>query len=101
MFKEMFRAAEVWQKTALTGTQMMIATGTVMQIRMMQMAMGTMRPDEASRMMLEKPAAFARAAEKSSVALMRNQGLAAATLAGMRPIGTTARANARRLSRKK
>ncbi len=99
MFHEMFRTAEIWQKAALAGAQTMIAAGTVMQIRMMQMGLGTMKPEEASRMILEKPVAFARSAQESTSALMRNQGLAAAALAGVRPIGTTTRANARRLSR--
>lgn len=100
MYGHFFRNALQWQEAAMSAAQMSVAAGSVIQVRMVQLALGTMKPVEATRMMMEKPTAFMKAAEGSARALAANQGLAAATLAGLSPIRIAAEANAKRLSRR-
>jgi len=99
MYGHFFRSALQWQAAAVSATQLGVAAGSVIQLRMMQIALGTMKPAEATRMMMEKPAAFLKASEDSARALAANQGLAAATVAGLSPLRIAAEANAKRLSR--
>lgn len=82
-------------------TKMLLTAGQVIQARTAQMALGTMKPDEAARMVLEKPAAFAKAAEMAARAQAASKGSAAVALAALRPIGAKTGANARRLSRRR
>lgn len=89
-----------WQRWTLDATQIMLSSATVIQIRVMQMALGTMHPEEATRMVFEKCSALARATELTSRALAANKGPAAAALAGLAPYSQATRANARRLSRR-
>lgn len=97
MIANMFKAAQDWQRASFQGMQMMLSAGAVIQIRTMQMGLGIMNPAEAARMVFEKPVAFAKSAELTSRALAANKGFAAASIAGMRPLGTATRANQRRL----
>ncbi len=98
MYREMFEAASAWQRNAMAMTQMMVTASTVIQIRMMQMSLGLMRPEEAARMVMEKPSAFAKSAEMSVRAMAANRGFATVALAAMKPVGAKTRANARRLT---
>jgi hypothetical protein len=65
------------------------------------MALGTMTPDEAVRMVTEKPAAFAKAAVNAAAAGAKGRGQAAVASAALAPISGRAKANARRLRRQK
>ncbi|WP_417718995.1 hypothetical protein [Salipiger sp.] len=100
MYGTMFQAASEWQRAMFSGFRMMMSASTVIQVRMMQMSLGIMKPEETARMFLEKPATFAKSTEMSMRALAGNKGLAAAALAGIAPIGQKTAANARRLSGK-
>lgn len=98
MYGHFFQSTLQWQAAAVSATQLSVAAGAVIQVRMMQLALGTMKPVEATRMVMEKPSAFIRAAEGSARALAANQGLAAATVAGLSPLRIAAEANAKRLT---
>ncbi|MBP7000537.1 hypothetical protein [Amaricoccus sp.] len=65
--------------------------------RTMAMASGTMTPHEAVAMFMEKPAAFATAAEKAAVAAARGGDAARIASAALRPYGVKTRSNVRRL----
>ncbi|WP_196941945.1 hypothetical protein [Pseudooceanicola algae] len=88
-----------WQQLALSSAKVMMASSTVIQIRVMQMSLGIMRPEEATRMAFEKVSALAKATEMSGRALAANKGPAEAALAGLEPYARATRANAKRLSR--
>jgi len=98
-FTTVFDAARTWQKASLAYGQMLISANMVIQQRMMQMALGTMKPEEAARMVFEKPAAFAKAFEMAARSHAASQGNAAVMLAALTPIGARTRANAARLGR--
>ncbi|MBU2961597.1 hypothetical protein KO516_12355 [Citreicella sp. C3M06] len=95
-----FSTAQQWQRWAFGATQIMLSSATVIQIRMMQMSLGTMHPEEATRMVFEKCSALAKATELTNRALAANKGPAAAALAGLAPYSQATRANAQRLSRR-
>ncbi|MCR9085896.1 MAG: hypothetical protein NXH97_04030 [Rhodobacteraceae bacterium] len=97
----LLRAAATWQKANLAYTQMLMSANQVIVARMMQMMLGTMKPEEATRMVLEKPAAFAKSFEMAARSAAASRGTAAATLAGIKPIGAKTKSNAKRLSRKR
>ena len=101
MLPDVMKAAAAWQRAHLAQMQMMAAAGVVIQQRMLQMALGTMRPDEAARMVMEKPAAFAKSAEMAARAAAGGKGHAAVAMAALGPYGRAAGANARRLSRRR
>lgn len=82
MYSPFFEAAATWQRVAMAQMQMMYTASTVIQIRVMQMGLGIMRPDEAARMVLEKPTAFAKSTEMSMRALARNPGLCSRRVGG-------------------
>ena len=98
MYGSIFTAAQQWQKAMFSSAQMMFSASTVIQLRMMQMALGVMRPEEATRMVLEKPSAFMKATEMSARALAGNRGFEAATAAGIAPYKRATGANAKRLA---
>ncbi|MBE3637414.1 hypothetical protein [Mangrovicoccus algicola] len=95
--KTAFRAVETWQQVNLAYGRMILSAGEVVQKRMLQMALGTMKSEEAARMVLEKPAAFAKSFEMASRAAAGSKGTAEAMLAAIRPIEASTRANSRRL----
>lgn len=97
----MMRAAMTWQKAGLAYTQMLVTANQVIAVRTMQMALGTMKPEEAARMVLEKPSALAKSMEMASRSAAASRGFAAATLAGIKPIGAKTASNMKRLSRRK
>ncbi|MEQ5870153.1 hypothetical protein J4E08_09605 [Sagittula sp. NFXS13] len=98
MFQDMMKATTDWQKVALSTSQMMLSAGVVVQTRMAQMAMGVMKPQEFTRMVLEKPSAFARGGEMAMRAMSGNKGYAIVMAEALKPIEASASANARRLS---
>jgi hypothetical protein len=75
------------------------AAAEVMWRRNLLAAQGAMTAAEATRMVMEKPAAFADAAMRAAVAASRGAKPAAVVQAGLRPVARKAQANARRLSR--
>jgi hypothetical protein len=95
------KAAMTWQRAWIAQTQMLTTAAMVIQQRVLQMSLGTMRPEEAARMILEKPAAFAKAHEMAMRAAAANKGNAAVALAAIGPIGKTTQANAKRLTKAK
>ncbi|TQS71762.1 hypothetical protein ERN12_12245 [Rhodobacteraceae bacterium] len=99
MYSYLFNSTAQWQRAAFSTMQMSMAAATVIQIRMMQMSLGVMKPEEATRMLLEKPQTFMRATELSARALAANKGLASAVIAGLNPIARATRTNAARLSK--
>jgi len=101
MYGDFFRFATQWQAASMGAAQLAVSAATVIQLRMMQMALGVMTPAEATRMLMEKPSAFMKAGEVSARALAANQGFAAAAVAGLAPIRRTTQANAKRLTRKR
>ncbi len=101
MFRHFFQASQLWQNAMLSGFEVMVSSATVIQHRTLQMSLGTMRPEEAMRMLLEKPSTFAKSAEMTMRALAAQKGAADVALAAIGPIGTATKANARRLSRRR
>jgi hypothetical protein len=93
------KTATTWQRAWMAQMQMLTTAAMVIQSRVLQMSLGTMRPEEATRMFLEKPAAFAKSHEMAMRAAASNKGHAAVALAAIGPIGKTTQANARRLSK--
>ena len=89
---ETLKLQTAWMRMAMSANEVMLRRGA-------QMAMGAMTPVEATRMLMEKPAAFARSAESAAAALARGAGPTAVAAAALRPYGTRTRANARRLGR--
>ena len=96
-YKTMMKAAQTWQQVSLTYGRMVMSASEVIQKRTTQMALGTMKPEEATRMVLEKPAAFAKSFEMAARAAAGSRGGAAAALAAIRPIEAKTRSNSRRL----
>ena len=96
-FTPLLDAAMTWQKTSFAYGQMMWTANLVIQKRVMQMALGTMKPEEAMRMVFEKPAAFAKSFEMAARTSAAGKGTAAAALAAIKPVGARTRANAQRL----
>ena len=92
-------AALTWQKAAMAYGQMAVTANQVIAVRTTQMALGVMKPEEAARMILEKPAAFARSFEMAARAQAASKGHAAVALAALTPLGAKTGSNARRLQR--
>ncbi len=81
--------------------RMMMEAQTVIGMRMMGMAgMIPARPDETSRMVREKQAAFARAAMAGTGAFVTGGTPAQAYGRALAPIGRVTRANAKRLTKR-
>jgi len=94
-----WKSAQTWAEFNRAYARMMFSAAEVIQTRTMQMALGTMKPEEATRMVLEKPAAFAKSFEMAMRATAASHGTAAAALAAVKPIGQKTASNARRLRR--
>lgn len=92
-------AMQAWGRVAQGLMHMNIAAAEVIWQRSAMMALGAMSAPEAARMWLEKPTAFATAAEKAMVAAARGGDALAVTSAALRPYRHRATANARRLRR--
>jgi hypothetical protein len=92
-------AIKAWGRIAQGLTQMNLAAAEVIWQRSTMMALGAMSAPEAARMWLEKPTAFATAAEKAMTAAARGGDALAVTAAALRPYRRRTTANARRLRR--
>lgn len=86
-----------WNEAALACSQMWMASNEVIWHRSLQMMTGTMSPSEATRMVLEKPIAFARAVQGASEAVAQGQDPGRIAHAAVTPICIEAHSNARRL----
>ena len=62
----MMFAVQAWQDTAFAYGRMYLSAQEVIHRRTMQMAFGRMGPEEAARMVFEKPAALAASLERSA-----------------------------------
>ena len=91
------KALDAWSRVAGAYTRLTIASAEVIARRSAMIAQGSMSAPEAAQMMLEKPAAFATSAQRAMVAAVQGRDAAAITSAALRPLKTTAAANARRL----
>jgi hypothetical protein len=91
------KAFQAWGRMATAYTQMSFAAAEVIARRTRMMADGSMTAPEAARMVLEKPAAFAEAAQKAAMAAVSGKDAVAVTSAALKPIRSKTRANARRL----
>ena len=89
---EALKLQSAWMRMALSANEVILR-------RSAQMARGAMTPVEATRMMMEKPAAFAHSAERAAAAIARGASVTAIASAALRPYGVRTRANARRLGR--
>lgn len=98
MFLDLVKSAAEWQRVVVAGTQVLTSAAVVIQARVMQMALGVMKPQEFTRMVLEKPSAFAHSGELAMRAMAGNKGYPAVMAAALRPIAAKTRANAKRLS---
>lgn len=88
-----------WHRTAVAWQQMWIAASEVIWRRSFRMMTGTMTATEANRMVVEKPVAFALAAQQAALAAMAGQSGARQAGRAIAPVRQKARANARRLRR--
>jgi hypothetical protein len=95
--KASMKAYSAWSRFAAGYARMSMSAAEVIARRTTMMAQGVMTQPEAMRMVLEKPAAFAHAAEKAMTTAARGGDVAAVARAALGPIGRKAAANARRL----
>jgi len=91
------KTLEAWSRVASAIARLTISSAEVIARRGAMMAQGAMSAPEAAQMMMEKPAAFATSAQRAMAAAVRGRDAAAITSAALRPLKTTAAANARRL----
>ncbi len=91
------KAMQGWSRLGAAYAKMSLSAGEVIARRSMMMAQGAMSAPEATRMMLEKPSAFASATQKAMMAAARGADPATVAVAALRPIGVSTRANAKRL----
>lgn len=78
-------------------TLMSLAASEVVFRRCTMMAHGGMSGAEATRMFMEKPAAFAQSAQGAAMAAVRGGDAVSVASAALRPLRKSASANARRL----
>ncbi len=95
--KAMMKSYEAWFRLATGMAKLGVAANEVVLRRTAMMATGAMKPHEATRMLMEKPAAFAQAAQKAAMAAAGGSDATAIATAALRPIKVAASANARRL----
>jgi hypothetical protein len=88
-----------WSRVGNAVARINLSAAEVIARRTGMMLTGRMSAPEAAKMVLEKPVAFAAAAEKAMVAAARGGDAAKVTEAALRPYKTKAAANARRLRR--
>ena len=86
-----------WQKAAIEEQEMLYAASEVIWLRSLQMMTGTMSASEATRMILEKPLAFAQAAQDAGEAAISGEDPGAIARAAVGPLRHEVRSNARRL----
>lgn len=86
-----------WQKAAIEEQEMWLAASEVIWMRTWQFLTGTMTASEATKMFVEKPFAFAQAAQEAGEAVVSGEDAGAITRAAVGPLRREARDNARRL----
>lgn len=92
-----FRMMQAWFDFAASAQSMAQNASFVILRRSMMMAEGKMRPAEAIRMTMEKPVAFAAAAQSAALAAVNGKGAPQIASAALKPIARKAQSNARRL----
>lgn len=93
----LWSAMNAWSRIATAYARMNLSAGEVIARRSTMMLTGAMSAPEATKMMLEKPATFATAAQRAMAAAARGGNAATVTEAALRPYKTKTAANARRL----
>ena len=86
-----------WQKAAIEKQEMWFAASEVIWLRSWQMMTGRMSPAEATKMVLEKPLAFAQAAQDAGEAVISGSDPVEIARAAVAPLRKEARENASRL----
>lgn len=89
-----------WSRLSSAFISMGLASQEVIWRRSMKLANGSLTPVEFSRMLFEKPSAFARAAERASIAVASRKDPLIVAEAAVKHIGAEAKRNARRLRRR-
>jgi hypothetical protein len=97
--KRLLDAYAAWARVGAAVGRMNLAAAEVIARRGAMLARGAMSAPEAVRMVTEKPAAFAAAAQKAAVAAASGRDPARVAEAALRPLRAKAAANARRLRR--
>ena len=97
--QQLLAVANTWMRVGAAFAQMNLSAAEVIGRRTVMMMTGMMSAPEAAKMVLEKPVAFAAAAEKAMVAAARGGDAARVTVAALKPYKTKTAANARRLRR--
>ena len=93
-----FNMFQAWMSFALAAQAMAQNASVVIMRRSMMMAEGKMKPSEAVRMTMEKPVAFAAAAQSAALAAVNGKDAPQIAAAALKPIARKAKANAHRLS---
>jgi hypothetical protein len=104
-FGAMFRPSRLldayvaWARVGFAVSRMSLSAAEVIARRSAMMASGAMSGPEAARMLAEKPAAFAAAAQRAAIAAASGRDPARIAEAALKPLRAKAAANARRLRR--
>lgn len=93
MWKAYLAMGRLAQANAMLG----LSAAEVVWRRSAMMATGAMSGPEATRMFMEKPTAFADAAQKAAMAAVRGGDAVSVASAAIRPLRRKTQANARRL----
>lgn len=93
----LWSALNAWARVNTAYTRMNLSAAEVIARRSAMMMTGAMSAPEMAKMLLEKPATFAAAAERAMTAAVRGGDAATVTAAALRPYKTKTAANARRL----
>ncbi len=88
---------KAWIRFAIAYQEMSFAAGEVILRRTLRMSQGTMTGPEAVAMVMEKPSAFAVAAQRAAIATARGANPLAIASAALQPIRAKTRSNARKL----
>lgn len=88
-----------WPNAVFAWQRMWMSAAEVIWWRSMQMALGTMTQTESTNMVMEKPVAFAKAAQQAALAAATGKTPAHVAVAGIKPVSRKARSNASRLRR--
>ncbi|MEO4041578.1 hypothetical protein AAFN47_08250 [Hoeflea sp. CAU 1731] len=91
--------AESWNRLSSAYVHLGLASHEVIWRRSVKFANGSLTPVELTRMVFEKPSAFAKAAERAAAAVATRQDPLLVAEALVQPIGAAARKNAMRLRR--
>jgi hypothetical protein len=93
------KGLEGWPSAVFAWQRMWMSAAEVIWWRSMQMALGTMTRTESTNMVMEKPVAFAKAAQEAAFAAATGKTPAQIARAGLKPVSRKAGSNASRLRR--